>query len=355
MSRNVAIGVSRSSSKPADHAVYRNLLAARCRTASVEVWAYCLMPRASHPRAAHGRWARAGHRRDPPAIYGLHKCSRAFRGGSLPTDARSWTALGVMAVMNSVLPATFIVWAQRQITSGLASILNVATPLFTVVVARLLIADEKISVRKIFGVLLGLSGVVLMIGIDALQGLGANVLAQAAMLAAALCYALAGVHGRAFRGMGLTPLATATGQLAAASFLLVPVSLIVDRPWSLPWPHLSVCASVLGSALLSTALAFVIYFRVLHNAGDERPAGDVSDPGQHHHPGHRGARRAARVAAFCRDGADRPRARRHRRPPAAPPAHVPRGLALRVGGAASGSSGQKCRGYRPFISALTAW
>lgn len=172
-----------------------------------------------------------------------------------------------MGLLNNAIPFSLIVWGQSQITAGVASILNATTPLLTVVVAHVVTADEKITPARLMGVLLGLAGVVVVIGADALSSLGVQTVAQLACLAAALSYAFAGVFGRRFRTMGVSPLVTAAGQVTASSVTLIPVMLVVDRPWELPGPSLGTILACLGLAALSTALAYVLYFRILATAG----------------------------------------------------------------------------------------
>jgi drug/metabolite transporter (DMT)-like permease len=182
-------------------------------------------------------------------------------------DLRTWRAFFAMGLLNNVVPFCLIVWGQTRIASGLAAILNATTPLWTVIVAHLLTSDEKMSGNRLAGVIVGFIGVVVMIGPDALAGLGANVAAQLAVLAAGVSYAFAGVYGRRFKRMGIAPMLTATGQVTASTIMLLPVALIVDHPWTLPMPSLSAWGAVLGIASLSTALAYVLYFRILATAG----------------------------------------------------------------------------------------
>jgi drug/metabolite transporter (DMT)-like permease len=113
----------------------------------------------------------------------------------------------------------------------------------------------------------GFAGVAVMIGGAALQALGGEILAQLAVLAAAVSYACAGVFGRRFHAMGVTPLATATGQLTASSVMLITLTLIIDKPWTLPAPSAHTTGAVVALALLSTALAYILYFRILATAG----------------------------------------------------------------------------------------
>ncbi len=184
-------------------------------------------------------------------------------GVALPERA-VWPALLVMGFMNNAVPFTLFALAQGQITGALASILNATTPLFTVLVAHLATRDERITGAKAAGLGLGFAGVVVMMAGAELGGAGA---AKLACLCAALSYACASVWGRRFRRLGVAPLATAFGQVAASTLLLLPVWLWFDTPWTLGWPGWQVTGAVVGIAALSTALAYLIYFRLLASAG----------------------------------------------------------------------------------------
>ena len=186
-------------------------------------------------------------------------------GLRMPTALRSWGAFLVMGALNNFLPFSLIFWAQTEIASGLASILNATTPLFTAVLAHLLTRDERMTAARLAGVLLGLCGVVVMIGPSALAGLSIHVLAQCAVLGAAVSYGLAGIFGRRFAGT--PPLIAAAGQLTATTLVMLPLALAIDRPWSFPAPGLGTWSALAALALLSTAAAYVIYFRILAAAG----------------------------------------------------------------------------------------
>jgi len=186
-------------------------------------------------------------------------------GRRMPLDARAWGAFIAMGALNNLIPFCLIVWGQTEIASGLASILNATTPLFTVVLAHVLTRDERMNAHKLVGVLVGLVGVTVTIGGEVLEGLGIGVVAQLAVLGAAISYAFAGIYGRRFRDT--PPLVTATGQVTASTMLLLPVTLIVDRPWLLPSPSLEVWGAIAGLALLSTAAGYIVYFRILATAG----------------------------------------------------------------------------------------
>lgn len=188
-------------------------------------------------------------------------------GERFPASGSIWLAFFAMGLLNNVLPFTLILAGQQHIASGVASILNAATPLFTVVLAHFLTRDERMTSHKVLGVIIGFSGVAAMIGADAVRDLGKDVVAQTLCLAGALSYAFAGIFGRRFRSLQVTPIATATGQVIASSILLMPLMLIIDQPWTLPMPGDAAIGSVIGVATLSTALAYILYFRILATAG----------------------------------------------------------------------------------------
>lgn len=188
-------------------------------------------------------------------------------GMRMPADRKTWSAFFGMGFLNNLVPFSLIVWGQTHIASGLASILNATTPVFTVIVAHFLTRDEKLTVNRLIGVLVGLAGVSVIIGPETLQGLGVNAFAQLAVLGAAVCYSFAGIYGRRFRRLGVHPVVTATGQVSASAIMLLPLALAVDHPWRLPIPAPPVLGAVLGLATLSTALAYIIFFRVLATAG----------------------------------------------------------------------------------------
>jgi drug/metabolite transporter (DMT)-like permease len=188
-------------------------------------------------------------------------------GLRLPREPRVWRAFLVTGAINSALPFFLLIWAQQTIPTGLAAILNATTPLMTVIVAHVFTADEKITANRLAGVLIGVAGVAVMVGPEALGGLSADLLAYLAALGATVSYACAGVYGRVFRRLAVAPIITATGQLLMATLIAVPVALVVDRPWQLPMPGVVTWLAVLAFAALSTALAFIIYFRLLATAG----------------------------------------------------------------------------------------
>jgi drug/metabolite transporter (DMT)-like permease len=188
-------------------------------------------------------------------------------GLRMPGDWRQWLAFLGMGVLNNAIPFSLIVWGQTHIAGGLASILNAATPFFTIVAAHFLTDDEKLDGGRALGIFIGFSGVVFVVGPQVLKGVGANGLAQLAVLGAASSYAFAAVYGRRFRRAGLAPIVTAAGQVTASTVVLIPLALFVDRPWRLPPPSWETWGAVVGLALFSTALAYILYFRILATAG----------------------------------------------------------------------------------------
>jgi drug/metabolite transporter (DMT)-like permease len=185
-------------------------------------------------------------------------------GTRLPQGVRVWQALFVMGLLNNAVPFTLFVLAQGRISGSFAAILNATTPLFTVMVAHLFTTDERAGRAKVAGLVLGFLGVVVMLmGNDTVEAGYGPVLC----LLAALSYGLAGVWGRRFRRLGVAPLATAFGQVAASSLLLAPLWLLIDRPWTMAMPPAHVALAVVGIAALSTALAYLLYFRLLASAG----------------------------------------------------------------------------------------
>ncbi len=200
------------------------------------------------------------------AAIALGLCLAAI-GQSLPRGAPLWRLFFIMGLLNNVVPFGLLFWAQTEIASALASILNATTPLFTVLVAHAFTDDEKLSAGKIIGVLAGLAGVAVMIGPGVLTGLDRAVLAELACIAAAVSYAVSGTIGRRFRTMGITPMQTAFGPLVASSAILLPLSLLVDRSYALPVPGLKAIGALIGLALISTAFAYIIFFRLMARVG----------------------------------------------------------------------------------------
>lgn len=193
-----------------------------------------------------------------------------WRGLSLPRDLATWRRFLVQACLNSVLPFTLIAWAELSVDAGLATILNATTPVFVFLLTIALATQRKLDLRKAFGVAAGLAGITLVVGVEAFRGLGGELVPQLAIVLATVCYACAALFGRNFTG--LDPLLPAAGSLLCGGAVLLPLSLAVDRPWTLAPSPESILA-LLALAAFSTALAFAIYFRLIRTLG---PVGTTS-------------------------------------------------------------------------------
>ena len=187
-----------------------------------------------------------------------------WRGLSLPKDAASWKRFLIQSCLNSAIPFTLIAWAEQTVDAGLATILNSTTPIFAFLIAAFLLRSEPLTGRKLFGVAAGMAGICLIISLDALHGMGRQLLPQLAVVAASICYACAALFGRNFKG--LDPMMPAAGSLLCGAALLIPASLIVEQPWQIAPSTASVLA-LLGLSVVSTALAFSIYFRLIQTLG----------------------------------------------------------------------------------------
>jgi drug/metabolite transporter (DMT)-like permease len=187
-----------------------------------------------------------------------------LRGVRLPRDRASWRNFTIQACLNSAIPFTLIAWAETSIDAGLAAILNSMTPVFTFLITLVWTRHETTGMRKFAGVVVGLAGTCVIIGNQALNHVGQELYAQLAVVLAAVCYAGAAIFGRNFKG--LDPMAPAAGSLLSGAVILIPVSLVVDRPWTIVPSGASVMA-LIALAVFSTALAFVIYFRLIHTLG----------------------------------------------------------------------------------------
>ncbi len=186
-------------------------------------------------------------------------------GQRLPGGWRAWLVFLVMALLNNVAPFTLIVAGQQWVDSGLTAIVIGTTPLFSVVLAHFLTNEERMTPARILGVLVGIAGLVVLVGPAALSGLGDELFGQGLIVGAALSYALAAIAGRRWL-KGMAPLVAATGQILCASAILVTAAALADAPWRFA-PSLAVWGAVLGSALLCTVLAYMVYFRLLASAG----------------------------------------------------------------------------------------
>lgn len=183
----------------------------------------------------------------------------------IPNSPPIWIAFLTMGLLNNVLPFSLIVWGQSQISSGLAAILNATAPLFGVIVAGILLRDESATPLKITGVVVGFAGVIVMMDLSSIAT--SSLLAQLAILAAALSYACASVYGRRFKATGLNPILVAAGQVTGSTLLLLPFTLWVDGNDLYANVPAQVWAAIISLAVFSTAAAYILYFKLLASAG----------------------------------------------------------------------------------------
>lgn len=186
------------------------------------------------------------------------------RGLRLPRDAAVWRRFLFQACLNSVIPYTMLAWGERTVDAGLATILNSTSPIFTFLLTAAITRHEALTGRKLFGIAAGIVGISMIVGVQAFAGLGTELWAQIAIVGATVCYAGAAIFGRGFKG--LDPMMPAAGSMICGAALLVPASLVIDRPWTLT-PSTASILAMLGLSVFSTALAFVIYFRLLDTLG----------------------------------------------------------------------------------------
>lgn len=187
-----------------------------------------------------------------------------WRGVKMPTDAANWRRFLFQACLNSVIPWTMVAWGSQALDAGVATILNSTAPIFTFILTATVTQHEAVTARKLIGVIAGMAGICLIVGVQALGGFGQQLFAQIVCVAAAICYAGAAIFGRNFKG--LDPMAPAAGSLICGAAILIPISLVVDSPWTLA-PSMNSLLALLAIAVFSTALAFVIYFRLIQTLG----------------------------------------------------------------------------------------
>jgi drug/metabolite transporter (DMT)-like permease len=186
-------------------------------------------------------------------------------GRSYPRDPRILLRYTAMGMLNNVLPFALIVYATASLGAGAASILNATSPIFALLVAHIVTDDEKVTPAKLVGIQLGVAGVAAMVGPRAIAGLQTQIVAAAAMLLASLFYGVAAVFGRSFRAVDAT--VSASCQLSASTLIMLPIALVVDRPWSLPLPSATALSSAIALAIVSTSVAYVIFYALIRRAG----------------------------------------------------------------------------------------
>ncbi len=194
-------------------------------------------------------------------------CIVLVRRLTLPSTLKQWGGLFIVGLINNALPFTLITWGQTHISSGLASIFNATTPFFTVLVAGVILVDERVTRQKLAGVMIGLTGTIILIGPESLKGVTGSILGQLAVMGAALSYAVASVYSRRFKAWGLSPMIIVTGQVTMATLILLPLALTIEKPWiGFDMPFEAIWA-ICGLAFVSTVIAYVLFFKLIASAG----------------------------------------------------------------------------------------
>lgn len=188
-------------------------------------------------------------------------------GRAVLIPRKFFAAFAVMGILNNLVPFSLFIWAQTIIPSGLASILNAFTPIFSILIAHFALTDERFELGKIAGTILGISGVAVLLGGSFFTKDGVETMGVLACLGATASFGFANVFGRRFRKLSLSTIQVAYGQLTATTLLVLPAILLIDTPWMLPMPSISVIASIAALAAFSTALAYVVFFHLLATSG----------------------------------------------------------------------------------------
>ncbi len=178
---------------------------------------------------------------------------------------RRWTQFLLLGLINNAIPHTLIFCGQTQMGAGLASILNATTPIWTVLIGNQLTSDERLTSAKLAGCLMGLLGTVVLLGPSVTDSASVPFWALSLPILAAVSYGFAAIYAKRFKG--IPPPVVAAGQLTGSSLIMLPLALMIDQPWTLSIPPVSAIAAILGLALLSTAFAYILYFRIIERAG----------------------------------------------------------------------------------------
>ena len=185
-------------------------------------------------------------------------------GWRLPADILSWRRFFILGTFNNFVPFALISWGQIHIDSGLASVLNATTPMFSLVMAHYLTLDERMTKSRVAGILLGITGIAILVGPEALYGVSSNALGQIAILGAALSYASGGIYARQLNEMPV--MVAMSGTLLAATLMSVPAVLMFEYPLKISM-QVPTIGALLGMSVLGTAFAYMLYFHVIRAVG----------------------------------------------------------------------------------------
>jgi drug/metabolite transporter (DMT)-like permease len=195
---------------------------------------------------------------------GILSAMLSARGIAMPRDVSSWRRFMFQALLNSVIPFTLIAWAEKTVEAGLTAILCSTSPIFTFLITFAMTRHEPVTLTKLLGVVTGIGGICLIVGVEALSGIGHALVADLALVAATLCFAGAAIFGRGFGK--LDPMVPATGSMLCGGIVLLPISLMTEEPWAIS-PSASAVSALLALSVFSTAFAFALYFRLVRTLG----------------------------------------------------------------------------------------
>jgi drug/metabolite transporter (DMT)-like permease len=187
-----------------------------------------------------------------------------MRGIQLPWSGRAWAPFFVYTIFSNVAPFLFVLHGQKETAAGLAAVIGSSTPLFVILLAHVWTHDEKLRGRKIVGVLVGLVGVAVVIGSEALSFDG-PMIAKGSLLVASMLYAIGAIFAK--RLTRYEPMALAAMQMTAGFIVALPLALLIDLPWQLPMPSSMAMGAIAGTAVIGSSLAAITYFHVLRRAG----------------------------------------------------------------------------------------
>lgn len=188
-----------------------------------------------------------------------------LQGVRLPPFGRQWHAFFVFTLFSNVVPFLFVLRGQRETASGLAAVIGATTPLFVILLAHVFTTDERMQGRKVAGVLVGMAGVAVVVGADALAGWSSGLAAKLSLVFAAFLYAVGAVYSK--RIVGLPPIAMAAMQMICGMVIALPLAMLIDQPWSLPQPSRKVVLAIIGTAIIGSSLSAIAYFHILKRAG----------------------------------------------------------------------------------------
>ena len=183
----------------------------------------------------------------------------------LPPFGRPWHAFFVFTLFSNVVPFLFVLRGQRETASGLAAVIGATTPLFVILLAHVFTADERMQGRKVAGVVVGMAGVAVVVGADALAGWSTGLAAKLSLVFAAFLYAVGAIYSK--RIVGLPPISMAAMQMICGMVITLPLAIVIDQPWSLPPPSTKVVLAVIGTAIIGSSLSAIAYFHILKRAG----------------------------------------------------------------------------------------